>query len=408
MKIVPAAARREEKESALWNNNMDVDTSKEENGMRAEFLLDRCAEAGIDFFTGVPDSQLKGLCDTLYARYGTDGRNHIVAHNEGGAIALCAGHFLATGRPGLCYMQNSGLGNAVNPLASLMDPAVYGIPCMLVIGWRGEPGVHDEPQHVTQGKITLGQLELLGIPYRVLSADTPEAEFAADFDALRSEMDGGKCAALVIRKGALTTDAKPDYRNGYEMTRERAAEILLAEADPEDIFVCTTGKLSREVFEIRERRGQGHARDFLTVGSMGHASMIALRIAQEKPSRRVWCLDGDGAALMHLGAMEIIGQQQPENLIHVVINNGAHETVGGMPVCNREMNLPAAARAAGYREVFTARDEASLKAALKLARGAKGPAAVEVKCACGARTDLGRPTTTPAQNRDALREFLKN
>ena len=375
--------------------------------MDVRILLEQCEKAGIDFFTGVPDSQLKGLCDTLYALYGTGGRQHIVAHSEGGAIALCAGHYLATGRPGLCYMQNSGLGNAVNPLASLMAPEVYGIPCLMVIGWRGEPGVHDEPQHVLQGKITLGQLELMGIPYRIVDKDTGEKDFAEGFAALKMEMDQGKCTALVIRKGGLTTEEKPSYQNRFRMTRERAAELILESAGEEDIFVCTTGKLSREVFEIRERRGQGHARDFLTVGSMGHASMIALGIAREQPERTVWCLDGDGAALMHLGAMEIIGQQKPQNLIHVIINNGAHETVGGMPVCNREMDLPALAEAAGYVQRLTAKDEASLKAALRIAREGKGPKIVEVQCACGARQDLGRPTTTPRENRDSLMAFLQ-
>ena len=375
--------------------------------MLASVLLDQCFSAGIDFFTGVPDSQLKGLCDELFTRFGTSGENHIVAHNEGGAVALCAGHYLATGRPALCYMQNSGLGNAVNPLASLMDPAVYGLPCLLVIGWRGEPGVHDEPQHVKQGAITPGQLELLGIPYRILSADTTEEDFLKDFEALRLELSRGRCAALVVRKGALKTDAKPTYGNGFTLTRERAAELILAAAGPEDAFVCTTGKLSREVFEIRERRGQGHERDFLTVGSMGHASMIALRMAQRLPSRRIWCLDGDGAVLMHLGALELIGQQRPKNLLHAVVNNGAHETVGGMPVCDRRMDLPALAKAAGYATVLSARDESTLKAALRVALGGEGPVLLEVKCACGARSDLGRPTTTPQQNRDALMAFLR-
>ena len=375
--------------------------------MNASFFLDLCLKNGIDFFTGVPDSQLKGLCNELYARYGTGGTIHQVAHNEGGAIALCAGHYLATGRPGLCYMQNSGLGNAVNPLASLMDPAVYGIPCLMIIGWRGEPGVKDEPQHVKQGEITLGQLELMGIPYRLIGKETTEETFAADFGALRQEMATGKCAAFVVRKGGLETETKPEYGNHFSMTRERAAEIILAAAGAEDVFVCTTGKLSREVFEIRERKGQGHERDFLTVGSMGHASMIALGIAQEQPERRIWCLDGDGAALMHLGAMAIIGQQGPKNYIHVVINNGAHETVGGMPVCDGKLGLPQTARVAGYRQTLTAKDEASLKAALRIACAGEGPCLIEALCACGARADLGRPTTTPEQNRDALMAFLQ-
>lgn len=376
--------------------------------MDANILLAACQEAGISFYTGVPDSQLKGLCDTLYARYGASGREHIVAANEGNAIGLCAGHYLATGKPALCYMQNSGLGNAVNPLASLMDGQVYGLPCLLVIGWRGEPGVHDEPQHVKQGEITLGQLELLGIPYFVLDKGMSEAGFRNAFARLAAAMEDGKVAAIVVRKGALSCSMKPDYRNDRAMTRETAAEVIVREAGEKDIFVSTTGKLSRELFEIRERLGQGHEKDFLTVGSMGHASMIALAIALQKPDRRIWCLDGDGAALMHLGAMYVIGQRSPANLLHVVINNAAHETVGGMPVCEGALDVSAAAKAAGYPAIFRAEDPESLAEALRKAQGCGSLSLVEVMCANGARADLGRPTTTPQQNRDALMAFIRN
>lgn len=375
--------------------------------MLASVLLDACLQAGIDFFTGVPDSFLKGLCDELYSRYGTDSPSHIVAHNEGGAIGLCAGHYLASGRPALCYMQNSGLGNAVNPLASLMDGKVYALPCLLVVGWRGEPGTKDEPQHVTQGAVTLPQLDLLGIPYAVLSPDTGEDAFRALFDSLCRELATGRITALVVRKGALTSSARPAYGNDASLTREKAAEGILRSAAPSDVFVSTTGKLSREVYELREAFGEDHRRDFLTVGSMGHASMIALRIAEEKPDRRVWCLDGDGALLMHLGALPLIGRRKPANLVHVVINNGAHETVGGMPVCSGALDIGALARAAGYARVFRADSAASLDAALREIASLSGPILLEVRCACGARADLGRPATTPVQNRDAFMDFLK-
>ena len=376
--------------------------------MNASFLLDVVQEAGIDFFTGVPDSFLKGLCDELYGRFGTESIHHIVAHNEGGAIGLCAGHYLATGRPGLCYMQNSGLGNAVNPLTSLMDPRVYGIPCLLVVGWRGEPGVKDEPQHAKQGEITLGQLDLLGIPWKILTADTDEEQFRAIFAELAKALRDGKCAALVVKKGVLVSDCRPDYSNGFTMKRERAAEILLLSMNERDVVVSTTGKLSREIFEIRERSGRSHNHDFLTVGSMGHASMIALGMAEALPDRRIWCLDGDGAALMHMGALPVIGKRSPARLVHVVINNGAHETVGGMPVCSRCLNLAKEAEAAGYREVLSADSEKTLERALRTINNIEtdGPVLLEVRCACGARTDLGRPTTTPRENRDALMEFI--
>ena len=377
--------------------------------MKASVLLDACVKAGIDFFTGVPDSLLKGLCDELYARYGADGDTHVVAHNEGGAVGLCAGHYLSCGRPALCYMQNSGLGNAVNPLVSLMDPKVYGIPCLLVIGWRGEPGEKDEPQHVKQGIITLPQLEVLEIPYLVLSPDTDAAAFEKAFAGLLAALAEGRSAAIVVRKGALTAESKPSYANAFRMTREAAVAVILNETKQDDVIVSTTGKLSRELFELREKRGEDHSRDFLTVGSMGHAGMIALRIAVEHPERTVWCLDGDGAALMHLGSLPLIGRRSPARFLHVVINNGAHETVGGMPVCSGSLDFPAIAKAAGYRAVLTADSEAGLTDALRRAREASagGPVMIEVRCSCSSRSDLGRPTTTPVQNRDALMNFLR-
>lgn len=376
--------------------------------MDAQHLLSACKNAGIEFFTGVPDSQLKGLCDTLYATLGVEGKEHIVAANEGNAIALCAGHYLATGRPGLCYMQNSGLGNAVNPIASLMDGQVYGLPCLLVIGWRGEPGVHDEPQHVKQGQITLSQLELLDVPYMVLDKRMSDADFDAAFAGLRVHLDAGRTAAIVVKKGGLTCSLKPQYKNSRTLAREEAAAHILRASGEGDVFVSTTGKLSRELFELREAAGQGHEKDFLTVGSMGHASMIALGIALDKPDRRVWCLDGDGAALMHLGAMAVLGRKKPANLLHVVINNAAHETVGGMPVCEGALDLSAAARAMGYPHTFRAEDGASLDAALSAAKECGGLALLEVMCAVGARADLGRPTTTPRQNRDVLMKYLRD
>ena len=375
--------------------------------MNASVFLDLCESSGISFFTGVPDSFLKGLCDELFFRYGTSGPKHTVAHNEGGAVGLCAGHYLATGRPALCYMQNSGLGNAVNPLASLMDRKVYSIPCLLVVGWRGEPGVSDEPQHITQGAVTLGQLSLLDIPYEILSTDTTDDQLREMFSRFVSILNEGRVAALVARKGAFVSDSRPDYGNNFSMTREEAAGIILEHSASSDIFVSTTGKLSREIFELREKNGQGHEKDFLTVGSMGHASMIAMQIARERPDRRVWCLDGDGAMLMHLGASVLIGMTARENLIHVVINNGAHETVGGMPVCSGKMDICALGRAAHYSVVLSADSPDTLAIALNQAEAVSGPVLIQVCCACGARKDLGRPTTTPVQNRDALMKHIR-
>ena len=378
--------------------------------MLASVLLDACLNVGIDFFTGVPDSFLSGLCDELFLRFGTDGPSHTVAHNEGGAIGLCAGHYLATGRPALCYMQNSGLGNAVNPIASLMDRKVYSLPCLLVVGWRGEPGTKDEPQHITQGAVTLPQLDLLSVPYIILSPDTSDEDFLKAFSGLKEVLSQGRIAAVVVRKGALKSSGRPDYGNSFSMTREKAAEVILEHLPASDIVVSTTGKLSREIFEIRERTSCGHEKDFLTVGSMGHASMIALQIAREKPDRRVWCLDGDGAMLMHLGSLPVIARAGVSNLIHVVIDNGAHETVGGMPVCSGSLSPAKLALAAGYSRALECDSPETLSARLQalLSGPSAGPSLLVVHCACGARADLGRPTTTPIQNRDAFMAFLKN
>lgn len=358
------------------------------------------------FFAGAPDSQLKALCSFLMDRYGLDPAHHVIAANEGNATALAAGYHLATGKTPVVYLQNSGLGNIVNPAASLLNDKVYGIPCLFIVGWRGEPGVHDEPQHIFQGEITLDLLETLDIPYFVIDKTiTPERveDKLAEYRALFAQ---GKQAAFVIRKGALEYSGKPAYGNSHTMTREAAIGQILAAAG-DDPVVSTTGKASREVFEYRAAQNQGHGHDFLTVGSMGHSSSIALGIALQKKDRRVWCLDGDGAALMHLGAMAVIGTSRLANLIHIVLNNEAHESVGGMPTAAGRMDLCAIARACGYPKVFSVDSSEELNKALEEAKAARQLAFLEVKCALGARDDLGRPTTTPQQNKAAFMTNLK-
>lgn len=374
--------------------------------MEVKRFLDYVDDLGIDFFTGVPDSLLAPLCDTLYLRYGSQGERHIVAANEGNAVGLAAGHYIASGRPALVYLQNSGIGNAVNPIASLLHEQVYGIPCLFVVGWRGEPGLHDEPQHKFQGMVTVETLELMGIKTFVLEKETAPETVGEYFARCGELLAQGRCAAIVVRKGALTCEEKAVYRNANTMTRERALELVLEGAGAEDIFVSTTGKASRELFELREKRGEDHSHDFLTVGSMGHALMIALGVAVDKPQRTVWCIDGDGAAVMHLGGLVIAAGMARENLIHVVVNNTAHESVGGMPVAAGQADFSALAKAAGYRSVFQAADEAALRQVLVDLKGAPGSRFLEIHAALGSRKDLGRPTTTPRENLDALRKTL--
>ena len=362
---------------------------------------------GADFYAGVPDSQLKALCNYLMDRYGSDPAHHIIAANEGNAAALAAGYHLATGKVPVVYLQNSGLGNIINPAASLLNEKVYGIPCLFIVGWRGEPGVHDEPQHVFQGEITLPLLENLDIPAFVIGKTTTEEQVKAKLDEYRALLAQGRQAAFVVRKGALEYSGKTVYGNAHPMAREEAIGQVPAAAG-DDPVVSTTGKASREVYELREGRGQGHGRDFLTVGSMGHSSSIALGIALQKPHRRVWCLDGDGAALMHLGAMALIGASRPANLVHVVLNNEAHESVGGLPTVAGLLDLPAIARACGYPGAVSVNSRSELERALAAAKEAKQLTLIEVKCALGARDDLGRPTTTPQENKAAFMAALES
>lgn len=369
-------------------------------------VQDFVKEIGTDFYTGVPDSQLKALCDYLYCEYGI-GKNHIVAENEGGAVALVAGFYLATGKIPCVYMQNSGIGNAVNPICSLTNDKVYGIPMVLVIGWRGEPEVADEPQHIFQGEITLDLLETLEISYCVVTKDMQIAEIKEKMHEFQNELLSGKTVAFVVKKGALVYDEKVKYSNPYKMTRERAIELITLSCPENSVIVSTTGKASRELFEIREQRKEGHEKDFLTVGSMGHSSLIGLSIALQKKDKKIYVLDGDGAVLMHTGAMAIIGNQKPENYIHIVLNNGAHETVGGMPTVFQNVDCRQLALSLGYRKAWSIDKETEIESIIKRTMNIKGPLLIEIKVALGARNDLGRPTRTPKENKIDFMKFLR-
>ena len=360
---------------------------------------------GADFFTGVPDSQLKALCNYLMYTYGVDGKHHIIAANEGNCTAIAAGYHLATGKVPVVYMQNSGQGNIINPVASLLNGDVYGIPCIFVIGWRGEPGIHDEPQHIFQGKVTIRLMEDMDIPTCILSKDTTADELAAQMEVFRPLLAAGKQVAFVVRKAALAFDGKVSYANDNTMLREDIVRHIAAAAG-EDPIVSTTGKASRELFEIREANGQPHCYDFLTVGSMGHSSSIALGIALQQPQRKVWIIDGDGAVLMHMGAMAVLASQNPGNIVHIVINNGAHETVGGQPTAMAHVDVVAVAKGCGYPNAVSIDSFEALDAALTQARAKNELTLIEVKCAIGARDDLGRPTTTARENKQAFMEFL--
>lgn len=365
-----------------------------------EFL----SKLNVEFFTGVPDSQLKSLINYLMHTYGIDPKHHIIAANEGNCVALAAGYHLATNKIPLVYMQNSGEGNVVNPVASLLNDKVYAIPMIFVVGWRGEPGVHDEPQHIFQGEITLKLLEDLDIKYFIISKETKIEEIENIMKEFSEILKKGKCVAFVVKKGALSFKGKVDYKNSFTMSREEIIKHIV-NISKDDPVISTTGKASRELFEIRENNKEGHKKDFLTVGSMGHSSSIALGIALNS-NKKIWCIDGDGAALMHMGAMGIIGSLKPKNLVHVLINNGSHETVGGMPTVALDMDMCMIAKACGYQYCVSCNNFEELDKELMDAKKRDMLSFVEVKCSIGARDNLGRPTTTPQDNKKGFMEYL--
>ncbi|MDR1363262.1 MAG: phosphonopyruvate decarboxylase [Spirochaetaceae bacterium] len=364
------------------------------------FFYGELQKHGVDFFTGVPDSLLKDFC--AYIADTAPQSSHITAVNEGAAMALAAGHHLAANRIPLVYMQNSGIGNAVNPLLSLCDTDVYRIPALLLIGWRGEPGVHDEPQHITQGRLTLPLLETLNIPYLIMenTEDKLRSQLDTTFSTLKTR---GTPFALVVRKGTFAPYKTERRGEEPSMSREAAIEEIML-ASPDSLFFSTTGMASRELYELREKHNMGHDKDFLTVGSMGHASSIALAAALARPGVKITCLDGDGAALMHLGAFASIGALKPRNMRHIVLNNKAHDSVGGQTVAAPGADLPAIARACGYERVICAGSRENLRIALRQEQDER-LTFIEARVKRGARADLGRPKTSPAENKTA---FMKN
>eukprot|EP00937_MAST-01D_sp_MAST-1D-sp2_P001058 g1058.t1 len=386
----------------------------EESSLFAGTFMDLLLEHRVQHFSGVPDSLLKDFCGFVSDHAGKPGTpyanvEHMITANEGSAIALAAGYHLATGKLPLVYMQNSGLGNAVNPLLSLADAKVYATPMLLLIGWRGEPGRRDEPQHRVQGERMAAMLTAMGVPFEVLP----------DYEEGAVEVVSSLCQAARRRSCPTALLVKKSTFEKYEMQgaavtsdaplmREDALRLCLGQLGPWDAVVSTTGFASREVFELREEMGQGHERDFLTVGSMGHASAIALGIAQAKPSKQVYCFDGDGALLMQMGNMATVGISGSKNFKHVVNNNLAHDSVGAQPTGVSALDLPSAARAMGY--TWAARAETAEEVQHKFAElmsHADGPGLLEITCRPGARGDLGRPTSTPVQNKQGFMEFLE-
>jgi phosphonopyruvate decarboxylase len=363
-------------------------------------------EKDVDFFTGVPDSLLKNIC--AYITDNSDSSHNIIAANEGNAIGLASGYHLATGKTPLVYMQNSGIGNAVNPLLSLAAPEVYGIPMVLMIGWRGEPGVKDEPQHVKQGEVMLSLLDSMKIDYEILPEDFEMAKPIIENVILQAKISKSP-QALIIKKNTFEKyKLKASSPTKHKLSRETAIQAIIHHLEEQDIVVSTTGKASRELFETRASFKSGHQRDFLTVGSMGHANQIALGIALNKKNRTIYCFDGDGAALMHTGGLGIIGNYAPSNFKHILFNNGAHESVGGQPTIGFDIDLKPIAEGFKYREVFQADSVETIDALMPQIKTIDGPILLEIQIASSSRADLGRPTIAPQDNKVDFMRFLED
>lgn len=372
--------------------------------INANDFIDLLLKNNVDFFTGVPDSHLQSFNNAIINKFGFDNKKHIVAVNEGNAVGLAAGYNLATKKYPCIYLQNSGLGNIINPVTSLLNDEVYGIPAVFVVGWRGEPNVKDEPQHKFQGKITIEQLKLLDIKTFIIDDEITIDDISNFFKENISLLELGKQICFLVKKNVFSS-IKIKFENEYTLIRENIIEkIMLASKD--DIIVSTTGKISRELFETRNKHQLPHNKDFLTVGSMGHSSMIALSIALNKQNKRIWCIDGDGAVLMHMGAMALIGNEHPNNFIHVVLNNAAHESVGGVPTICSNIKLYKLAKDVGYEESYLIQSETELQKLLSDISNIKLPIFIEVKVNIFSRSDLGRPTISPIENKDNFIKFV--
>lgn len=357
----------------------------------------------INFFAGVPDSTLKYFCN--YVTQNHSDNKHFICANEGGAIALGVGYHLSTGKIPAIYMQNSGIGNSINPLVSIADEEVYSIPMLLLIGWRGKPGYIDEPQHIKQGKITLGLLEVLGIPYEVVDTDV-QKQVSIAINKIKKE---SKPFALIFSKGSFQEfNGTPVCgSDNFSLTREESIKIIVDSLKGDEVIVSTTGMASRELFEYREQLGKCHENDFLTVGGMGHASKIALGIAMQKPDKKIYCLDGDGALIMHMGACAINGTSNCKNFVHILLNNGSHDSVGGQCTVGFKVNFKEIAKASGYNYVKSGRSKEEIKLLLKTIQKKDGPVFLEIFLKPGHRDDLGRPFKTPIENKKSFMEFLE-
>ncbi len=374
--------------------------------MKASIFLQELKKIGINTVAGVPDSTLKQFCDAIMLDAGKQFRHYVTA-NEGAAVGLATGIYLATKQPCLVYLQNSGLGNIINPLASIANCEVYGIPMLFVVGWRGEPGKKDEPQHVYQGKVTDTLLEVMNVSYAVIDETTTKEQLSAIFEEAHHVMCDNRQYAIIVKKGTFEKEQEFLWKNGYNLVREDALRVILQNVYQNSYIISTTGKISRELYEQCEALYGNHDRLFMTVGGMGHASMIAYGVAQADKARRIVCVDGDGAVMMHMGALAFIAKQSPSNFLHIVINNAAHESVGAIPTGFSGQTYAQIAKSCGYKHVDTVRTDSDLEKALQTTSNRQELSMIEVMTALDSRADLGRPKESARENGIHFMESLQ-
>ncbi len=373
--------------------------------MNPKILFDILEKNGIDFFTGVPDSTLKDFC--FYLEDYLPKSNHIITANEGNAIGIASGHFLATGRIPLVYMQNSGFGNAINPLTSFADKSVFSIPLIIMMGWRGEPGKKDAIQHKKDGEIQINILESLDIPYTIISNESKLLEKEINEIVISATIEN-KPHIILVRRGFFQTYTKTSNSVIYasEISREDAILEIIKLLDKEDILISTTGKVSRELFELRKSLNHNTENDLRVIGSMGHVSSIALGISLRIPNRQVYCLDGDGSLIMHMGVLSTIGKYSNDNFKHILLNNYSHDSVGGQESSSDVIDYSLLSKSMSYKNFFQISFKKKFAKTFKIFKNSEGPSFLEIIVSQGSRANLSRPNSTPLDNKRQFMHFL--
>ena len=367
-------------------------------------LFQELDKLGVKFFTGVPDSLLNDFCLYLVNNI-PDGR-HVMAANEGNAIAIAAGNYMATGNIPVVYMQNSGIGNATNPLLSLTHDCVYGIPMILVIGWRGDPSINDHAQHKKQGELTPVLMSDMDIPYEILDADdTVIDKFTW---AVNKAKEISAPVALIAKKAILTQkEKKQTYADSKLMNREEAVAAVVDVIGEDAIYLGTTGRATREVHEQLIAHGIGEGHEWQNVGSMGHVSSVGLGLALARPDKRIVVFDGDAAAVMHMGALATNCRYKAGNMLHIVLNNGVNESVGGQPSAGYLIDLTTIAKACGYRTVgHPVETKEELQQIVRENHSGEMPLFIDVHVRQGIRSDMPKLNIDHKAQKETLMKNL--